>query len=61
MIRLDDEQYCPYQAVDSKSNYLLYTTLERTSYEIITSAFSGNSSRNTTLTTPCFSSMALTH
>ena len=61
VIRLDDEQYWLCAAVDPETNELLHTALEPTTNKGIAYAFLLNFARNTTLTTPCFSSTARTH
>ena len=58
VIRLNDDQYWPYAAVDPETNELLHTKLEPTTNKVTLTRSLLNSARNTTSTTPCFSSMA---
>ena len=59
MIRLNDEQYWLYAAIDPETNELLHTQLEPTTNKAIVHAFFAEL-RKKMLTTPCFSSMAHT-
>ena len=61
MIRLNDEQYWLYAAVDPETNELLHTQLEPTTNKVVAHAFFAELRENAMLTTPCFSSMAHTH
>ena len=51
VIRLDDEQYWLYAAVDSETNELLHTTLEPTTNRVSLTRSLLDSARNTTSTT----------
>jgi transposase-like protein len=61
VIRLDNEQYWLYAAVDHESNELLHTKLERRERTLLPKYSSANFARNTTSTTLSFSLMALLH
>jgi putative transposase len=54
VIRLNDEQYWLYAAVDPATNNLLHTKLETVRTTFLLMRSSRNSARNTTLTTPYF-------
>jgi len=53
-VRLNDEQYWLYAAVDPETNELPHTALEPTINRGIAHNYLLNSARNTILTTPCF-------
>ncbi|ELY63138.1 transposase [Natrinema versiforme JCM 10478] len=57
VIRLNDEQYWLYAAIDPETNELLHTKLEPTTTRVLAHPFLRNSPRNMTPLTPCFSSM----
>ncbi|AXR76271.1 hypothetical protein AArcMg_4133 (plasmid) [Natrarchaeobaculum sulfurireducens] len=59
MIRLDDEQYWLYAAVDPDPNELHHTKLEPTRIKVIVSNLFESFERNATSTTPCFSSVVI--
>jgi len=61
VIRLNDEHYWLYAAVDPETNELLHTKLEPTRTNVFAHAFLQNCARDTTSTTPCFSSTARHH
>jgi putative transposase len=57
-IRLNNEYYWLYAAVDLESNKLLHTKLEPTRTNVLLTRSSLNFARNTPSTTLCFSLMA---
>ena len=61
VIRLNDEQYWLYAAVDPKQTNCYIQRLKRRQIKVSLTRFLLNSARNTTSTTPCFSSTARTH
>ncbi|ELY77450.1 hypothetical protein C486_15139 [Natrinema gari JCM 14663] len=61
VIRLGDEQYWLYAAVDTVSNELPHTKLEPTRNKAIASGSPRNYARNTTAMMRCFSSMETSH